>query len=64
MESNWILTKTRLPKVGDKVAVSLRYKGSRQYWELDVTEHDIRGGKLYFGSSECDYWKQFELIED
>lgn len=61
---NWISTKKRLPKKGDSIVVSLKCRGSRQYWVVENATYSLCNGKLYFGCSECDYWQHLDLIDE
>lgn len=63
-QGKWISTKERLPQMGQSVIVTHPYRGSRQYWVMEDASTFIRNGKLFFGSSECDYWQPIELIKN
>lgn len=63
-KGNWISTKDRMPKKGESIIVTLLYKGNRQYWVMENGSFNRSDSKLYYGSSECDYWQPLELIKD
>lgn len=62
-QGKWISTKDRMPQRGDSIVVTFPHMGGRQYWVLEKAGINMSGGKLFFGYSECDYWKPIELIK-